>query len=274
MPTHLKADTRLLTGSDGADAVRIVDDEAPSADRVILGEGGSDEGRDHRALGLAGVGERVPHDVDAAALPVAGEHPGHGGSVDAFVGVADHHLHAPQAAPGQLAQKLDPEGGTLGKGHGRIEKRIYTASGNVDWIGSARAYPGQPRFKGIRTIVKVEDQTELADKCTFDTRYYIASTPLDIPRLARAIRAHWAVESLHWSLDITFNEDQSRYRARHGAQNMATVRRFAFNLIKHTHLKAGGAKSKSTAAASLKSKRKVAGWSPDFLLQVLSVKPR
>jgi predicted transposase YbfD/YdcC len=163
---------------------------------------------------------------------------------------------------------------TLEKGHGRIEKRIYTASSHVDWIGSDRAYPGQPRFKGIRTLVKVEDQTELADKCTFDTRYYIASMPLDIQRLARAIRSHWAVESLHWSLDITFNEDQSRYRARHGAQNMAVVRRFAFNLIKHTHLKAGGAKSRTTAGASLKSKRKVAGWSPDFLLQVLSIKSR
>jgi predicted transposase YbfD/YdcC len=160
---------------------------------------------------------------------------------------------------------------TLEKDHGRIEKRTYAASSYVAWIGSDRAYPGQPRFKGIKTIIKVKHQTELADKCTIDTRFYIASIPLDIERIAKAIRAHWGVESLHWSLDVTFNEDLSRYRARNGAKNMAAVRRFAFNLVKQATLKPS---PKAKATASMKSKRKVAGWSTDFLLDLLNLKPR
>ena len=64
---------------------------------VILGEGGADEGGDHPALGLAGVGQRIAHEVHAAALPGAGEHPGDGG-LDALVGVGDDELHASEAA--------------------------------------------------------------------------------------------------------------------------------------------------------------------------------
>jgi predicted transposase YbfD/YdcC len=161
---------------------------------------------------------------------------------------------------------------TLEKGHGRIERRTYIASSHVDWIASDRSFPGQSRFKGIKTIVKVEDRTELRDKCSFDTRYYITSIDLDIERISKMIRGHWGVESVHWSLDVTFNEDLSRYRARSGAKNMAVVRRFAFNLLKQATYKTGK-KPGSKATASMKSKRKIASWSPDFLLTVLNLNP-
>jgi predicted transposase YbfD/YdcC len=160
---------------------------------------------------------------------------------------------------------------TIEKGHGRIESRTYRASSHVEWITSERSYPGRPRFKGIKTIIEVKDRTEFPDKCTFDTRYYIASIPLDIDKIAKAIRGHWQVESLHWSLDVTFHEDLSRYRAGNGAKNMAVVRRFAFSLIKQATLKPS---PKAKATASMKSKRKVAGWSPDFLLTILNLSPR
>jgi predicted transposase YbfD/YdcC len=159
---------------------------------------------------------------------------------------------------------------TLEKGHGRIEHRTYIASDHVDWISSDRSYPGQPRFKGIKTIIKVENRTEYRNKCTFETRFYISSLPLDIGKIADAIRGHWGVEAVHWSLDVIFNEDLSRYRARNGAKNMAVVRRFAFNLLKQATYKTGK-RPGSKATASMKSKRKIASWSPDFLLQVLNV---
>jgi predicted transposase YbfD/YdcC len=152
---------------------------------------------------------------------------------------------------------------TLEKGHGRIETRIFTASSVVDWIASDRSYPGAPRFEGIRTILKLVNRTELADRCTLDTRHYICSAPLDIARLAAAARAHWGVESFHWLLDVAFKDDLSRYRAGHGAKNMAIVRRFALNLVRNNKTK-----------ASVKSKRKAAGWSADFLLEILQVKTR
>ena len=77
---------------------------------------------------------------------------------------------------------------TLEKGHGRIETRLYTASKVVDWIKSARSYPGQPRFEGVKTILRVVNKTEYADRCTFDTRLYLSSAPLDIERLAAGAR--------------------------------------------------------------------------------------
>jgi predicted transposase YbfD/YdcC len=71
---------------------------------------------------------------------------------------------------------------TVEKGHGRIETRVFTASKVVDWIESEKSYPGRPRFKDIHTILHVLNRTEYADRCTFDTRIYISSAPLDIAR--------------------------------------------------------------------------------------------
>jgi predicted transposase YbfD/YdcC len=152
---------------------------------------------------------------------------------------------------------------TVEKGHGRIETRIYTASSVVDWIDPDRSYPGQPRFEGIKTIVKIVNRTELADRCTCDTRHYISSAPLDIERLAEAARGHWGVESFHWLLDVAFQDDLSRYRAGNGAKNMAVVRRFALNLVRA-----------NKAKGSVKLRRKSAGWNPNYLLEILQIKCR
>src|SRR5450755_4205038 len=103
-------------------------------------------------------------------------------------------------------------------------------------------------------------RTEHADRSTFDTRTYISSAPLDIERIAKAVRGHWGVESMHWLLDVEFKEDLSRYRTGHGAKNMAVIRRFALDLVRN--LKTNG---------SIKTRRKRAGWNTDFLLQVLQI---
>lgn len=149
---------------------------------------------------------------------------------------------------------------TVEKGHGRIETRTYTASANAAWITSDRSYPGQPHFSNIRTLLMVQDRTEHADRSTFDTRFYIASVGLDIERLAKAVRGHWGVESMHWLLDCVFNDDLSRYRSGHGAKNMAVVRRFALSLVRANKTK-----------GSVKLRRKKAGWDPCFLLQILQI---
>ena len=147
------------------------------------------------------------------------------------------------------------------KGHGRIETRTYTASSKTDWIASDRSYPGEPRFTRIKTIVKVDLLTEYPDQSTtFDTRLYISSAALDIDRLANAARGHWGVESMHWLLDVEFKDDLSRYRSGHGAKNMAIVRRFALGLVRAN-------KSKR----SVKTRRKLAGWSPNYLLELLQL---
>ena len=149
---------------------------------------------------------------------------------------------------------------TVEKGHGRLETRTYAASSMVDWIVSDRSYPGEPRFTTIKTLVEVHRRVEHADRCSFDTHYYIASALLDIERIATSVRGHWGVESMHWLLDVAFKEDLSRYRSGHGAKNMAIVRRFALNLVR-AH----------KAKGSVKTRRKTASWNPDFLLQILQL---
>jgi predicted transposase YbfD/YdcC len=152
---------------------------------------------------------------------------------------------------------------TIEKGHGRIETRAYTASGVVDWIGSDRSYPGQPRFTNIKSILKVRDRVEYPDRCSFETRFYISSASPDIERLAAGARGHWGVESMHWLLDVVFKDDLSRYRKGNGAKNMAVVRRFSLNLLRI-----------NKAKGSIKTKRKAAGWDPNFLLEILQQNTR
>jgi predicted transposase YbfD/YdcC len=167
--------------------------------------------------------------------------------------VKDYFDTAPAA---ELAVKT-----TVEKGHGRIETRIATVSGNVDWIASERSYPGEPGFTTIKTLIKVQSRTERHDRCSFDTRYFISSAPPDIERMANAVRAHWGVESMHWLLDVAFGDDQSRYRTGHGAKNMAVVRRFALGLVRANKRK-----------GSVKTRRKSASWDPKYLLEILQLK--
>lgn len=148
---------------------------------------------------------------------------------------------------------------TLEKGHGRIETRHYRACANLDWIASDRRYPGEPRFPGIKTLVQVHRTTEQAGRINCETSIYLASLPLDIDRIAAAIRGHWGVEAMHWILDVQFKDDLSRYRQGYGAKNMAVVRRFALDLVRACKTK-----------GSVKTRRLIATWSPDFLLQVLN----
>lgn len=152
----------------------------------------------------------------------------------------------------------------LDKGHGRIEERCVTVAREVDWLTGERRFPGEFRFPDVASIVKVRSRTELKDRGRSDTRYYISSAPLEADAAARAVRGHWGIEnSLHWVLDVTFKEDQSRLRVGHGAKNMAVVRHFAINLVR-------AAKDKK----SIRLRRKVAGWDVDYLASVLGVMAR
>ena len=153
---------------------------------------------------------------------------------------------------------------TLDKGQGRFEQRRYTVSRTIDWIASDRSYPGAPRFPQILTIAMVESQIERGDKNQTERRSYISSRDLSAQAFATAVRGHWAIENnLHWTLDVTFGEDQSRLRAGHGAKNMAVVRHFALNLIRNQPDK-----------MSIKRRRKRAARDNQYLLKILGPLPR
>jgi predicted transposase YbfD/YdcC len=158
------------------------------------------------------------------------------------------------AGPADLDSATDHD-----KGHGRIEQRTVTVARQVDWLDGDRRFPGEVRLPNVATVVKIASRTELKDRCRFETRYYVSSALLCASRAAEAVRAHWAVEnSLHWVLDVTFGDDQSRLRIGHGAKNMAIVRHFAINLVRT-------AKDKR----SIKLRRKRAGWDPNYLATIL-----
>lgn len=152
----------------------------------------------------------------------------------------------------------------LDKDHGRIEDRRAFVSRDVGWLTGERRFPGEARFPNVACVAKVETRTELSDRCRCETRFFISSRSLTASQLAEAVRAHWQIENaLHWVLDVTFKEDSSRLRKGHGAANMAVVRHFALNLVRGP-----------TDKHSLKTRRKLAGWSDDYLASLLNLQAR
>jgi predicted transposase YbfD/YdcC len=137
--------------------------------------------------------------------------------------------------------------------HGRIEVRRHVVSHNVDWLAE------DSRFPGIKSIAMVENTVERNGQTSCERRYYICSLLLLVVLFAGAVRSHWHIENrLHWVLDVTFHEDLSRLRTGHGPHNMGTVRHMAMNLLRSAR-----------PGKSLKVRRKVAGWDPEYLHAIL-----
>ena len=150
---------------------------------------------------------------------------------------------------------------TLNKGHGRLEKRECWSVSDpecLDYLSTGKEWPG------LRSVVKVVGRREAETGVTVQPRYFISSldSSLDVSakQLLATVRAHWSIEnSLHWSLDVTFREDQSRVRKDHGPQNLATLWNISHNLLKR----------ESSLKVSIQGKRLQAGWREDYLLKVL-----
>lgn len=139
-------------------------------------------------------------------------------------------------------------------GHGRIETRTALVSSDVAWLQEQHQWPG------LAAVAKVTRTREAKAKITTETAYYLLSTPLSAERFGAAARHHWGIENtLHWVLDVTMNEDQTRNRKDNGPQNLALLRRLALNLARLEPSK-----------GSMKGKLKRAGWDNDFLTTLLS----
>ena len=140
------------------------------------------------------------------------------------------------------------------KGHGREEERYYYICPVPDDL------PDAQRWAGLKAIGMAINITRRGDKETSDVRYYILSKYMAGKRFAEAVRGHWGIEnSLHWQLDVTFGEDQSRIRKGHADANFSIVRRTALSLLKN----------ETTAKIGVKNKRLAAGWDDDYLEKVL-----
>jgi predicted transposase YbfD/YdcC len=139
-------------------------------------------------------------------------------------------------------------------GHGREETRTYIQ------MPVPEDLPGLDVWAGLKSIGVVVSECVRDGKATDEVRYYISSLGVGVKRFAHAVRSHWGVENTcHWSLDITYREDESRVRERHLGENMSWLYRFTLSLLRQ-----------HPGRQSLVMKRRCCGWDENFLLEVLA----
>ena len=147
-----------------------------------------------------------------------------------------------------------------GSDHGRIETRRVWVTNEVRWLGEELL----EHWPGLASVAAVECQREnlTTGKTSVERRYFISSRKgVDARAMAHAVRRHWSVENqLHWQLDVSFNEDQSRIRKHHGAENHSRLRRLALNLLKRD----------KSVKIGIHGKRLKAGWDEPYLLRLLT----
>jgi predicted transposase YbfD/YdcC len=154
-----------------------------------------------------------------------------------------------------LSSRTAPGYESVDKEHGRIEIRRCWQTIDIDWCKE------KDKWAGLRSFCMIESSREIEEKIEISRRYYISSLDIDVSKVARSIRSHWHIEnSLHWCLDVVFNEDQSRARARNAAKNLGTLRAICLNIIKRIPGK-----------SSMKGKRFQIALSDDYLLQALRI---
>ncbi len=143
---------------------------------------------------------------------------------------------------------------TYEKGHGREETRLYFV------CAVPHDLPDRKRWPSLAAIGCTTNITIRGGKRCYETRYYILSRKLSAKEFAAAVRGHWSIEnSLHWQLDVTFGEDQSRLRRGHADANFSILRRTALSLLKNN----------KTLKIGVKNRRLTAGWDDTYLQQVL-----
>jgi predicted transposase YbfD/YdcC len=138
--------------------------------------------------------------------------------------------------------------------HGREETRCYTQ------LPVPSDLRNREQWKGLKSIGVAISACIRDGKETLEKRYFISSLPVGVKRFAHAVRSHWGIEnSCHWSLDMTFREDDSRIRNGNLRENFAWLNRFLLSLLKQHPSK-----------NSLIGKRRDSAWNDNFLLEVLT----
>jgi predicted transposase YbfD/YdcC len=141
--------------------------------------------------------------------------------------------------------------------HGRlVRRRVFVSPAGAE-LEPLHEWPDLHTLLAVETIRSVNG----TDKTEAEIRYFLSSCSDDPAVLAQAIRRHWSIEnSLHWVLDVTFREDDSRVRHRTAARNLALLRKIALNLL-------AADRSRQT---SLRGRRKKAAWNDDYMLRIIT----
>jgi len=144
----------------------------------------------------------------------------------------------------------------VNKGHGRVETRRIWTTEWIDWFSARSDWAGLKTFVCVESVRRMDDDTSTA------RRYYISDLGgQDAKTMLQYVRGHWGIENkLHWSLDVSFREDDLRNRAGHSAENFSRMRRLALNLLRQNKTYKVGAKAKRLRACL----------DQDYLLKVLA----
>ena len=138
---------------------------------------------------------------------------------------------------------------------GRIEDRDYAVSDDVKWL-----HLRHPHWKTIKSIGFVDSRREEKGKVTYERRHFITSLPADAQEFAKTVRTHWGIEnSLHYVLDVSFGEDDSRIRSDKGPENMSFIRKIALTIARLD------TETKSSVAGRIKQM----AWSDVYLEKML-----
>ena len=142
------------------------------------------------------------------------------------------------------------------QGHGRVENRCCVVIENPEGMTEKDNWPK------LNVIGMCQsERTEGDGTSSFHVRYFIGSKRAKARFYGKALRGHWRVENnLHWPLDVTFREDDSRVRQRTAATNLAVVRRLALNLTKQEQ-----------TPMSIAKKRFAAALDTDYLEEILQI---
>ena len=143
-------------------------------------------------------------------------------------------------------------------GHGRREVRQV-------WVLPVNQLGGlyqQDQWAGLQSVVMVYRRRRLDNgQVTEETQFFLSSLDADAQRLGRAIRLHWGIENqLHWVLDVTFGEDNSRIRQGHGPENFTLLKRMAISALNQ----------ETSSKRSIRQKAKLASMRPDYMMKVLA----
>jgi len=143
---------------------------------------------------------------------------------------------------------------------GRDEVRTYTT---VKLNAKTSHRIARDHWPGLKAVGRVVSERTVKGKTTTETRYYLLSdADADAERFAEQARGHWGIEnSAHWVLDVTFGEDANRTSKDHAPENLAILRRLAMNLFRA---------SRERSKIALKNQRKMVGWNPDFVTELLT----
>jgi len=145
---------------------------------------------------------------------------------------------------------------TTDREHGREESRTYLQ------LPAPEGLPGKAEWKGLKSVGVVTSRRAEKGKESIEVRYYLSSLAVDASLFARAARGHWSVENgCHWTLDVTFREDDSRIRERVLGANITWLYRFTLSILKQH----------PDNRMSLIMKRRGCGWSEKFLMEVINV---